>query len=161
MMADMSTDLVSVLVAEVGQHRVALLAETVDEVLPAALPVPLPGAPEVVEGLLDVRGEAVAVIDVRRRLDLTPRRMELTDCLVLLRRTGGRLALRVDHVLMLDEVERTDLRPDPSFPGAAYVAGTASHDGDLLVILDVTRFLTEGEARVLQAALAGHGPADG
>lgn len=157
----MSTDQVSVLVVEVASHRVAFLADAVDEVLPAALPVPLPGSPEVVEGLLDVRGEPVPVVDVARRFGLEPRPMELTDCLVLLRLEGQRMALRVDSAVVLSEIERTQLQPDPSFPGAAYVAGTASHAGDLLVVLDVTRFLTEPETRKLQAALTGHGSADG
>lgn len=160
-MGDMSSDLASVLVVEVDQHRVAFLAAAVDEVLPAALPVPLPGAPELVDGLLDVRGEAVPVVDVRRRFGLPPRPLELTDCLVLLRAEGRRLALRVDEAVTLADVERNDLTPDPSFPGAGYVAGTASHEGDLLVVLDVTRFLTEDEERVLQAALAGDGAGGG
>lgn len=160
-MGDMSSDLVSVLVVDAAQHRVAFLAAAVDEVLPAALPVPLPGAPDVVEGLLDVRGEAVPVLDVRRRFGLPPRPLELADCLVLLRTGGRRLALRVDEAVTLAEVDRTELTPDPSFPGAGYVAGTASHDGDLLVVLDVTRFLTEGEERVLEAALADDGHGDG
>jgi chemotaxis signal transduction protein len=70
MMGDMSSDLTSVLVVEVAQRRVAFLAAAVDEVLPAALPVPLPGAPDVVDGLLDVRGDTVPVVDVRRRFGL-------------------------------------------------------------------------------------------
>jgi chemotaxis signal transduction protein len=65
--------------------------------------------------------------------------------------------LRVDEAVTLAEVRQTELAPDPSFPGAAYVFGTAPHDGDLLVVLDVTRFLTEGETQLLQVALAGDG----
>jgi purine-binding chemotaxis protein CheW len=155
----MSSDRVSVLVVEVAHHRLALLADAVDEVQPAALPTPLPGAPEVVEGLLDVRGEAVPVVEVRRRLGLLARPPELTDCLVLLRTGRNRLALRVDEAVSLADVERDQLLPHPAFAGAAYVSGTAAHAGDLLVVLDVTQFLTEGETRLLQDALAG-GPDD-
>lgn len=152
-MHDMSSGLVSVLVLDVAQRRIAFLADVVDEIHPAALPTPLPGAPDVVEGVLDVRGEVVPVIDLRRRLGLPSRSVELTDCLVVMRASGRRLAVRVDEAVTLADVDRTELTLDSRLAGAAYTAATAAHDGGLLVVLDVTRFLTEGEADALQSAL--------
>lgn len=57
-----------VLVVSLAEIAHAIPLEHVREVLRAALPIPLPGAPAAVEGALDVRGTFVPVIDMRRRL---------------------------------------------------------------------------------------------
>lgn len=153
-MAAVSPPGVDVLIVEVAQQRLAFLMSAVDEVQPAALPTPLPGAPEIVEGLLDVRGDVIPVVEVRRRLGLPARLVELDDCLVLARAVGFRLALRVDDAVDVTSVPVDDLVPHPAFAGASYTTGSGVHDGDLLVVLDVARFLTEGETGELHAALA-------
>lgn len=150
----MSLPGVDVLIVAVAQQRLALLTSAVDEVQPAALPTPLPGAPDIVEGLLDVRGDVIPVVEVRRRFGLPPRPIALDDCLVLTRADGFRLALRVDEAVDVTTVRIDDLAPHRAFAGAAYTTGTGVHDGDLLVVLDVERFLTEGEIGALHAALA-------
>jgi purine-binding chemotaxis protein CheW len=144
---------VRVLLVEVAQQRVAQLMDVVDQVHLAALPTPLPGAPDVVEGLLDVRGEVLPVVELRRRFGLTSRPVQATDCLVVVQVDGQRLALRVDAVVTLTDLELEELATGPSFQGATYVAGTGLHEGDLLVVLDAARFLTEGEVLTLRAAL--------
>lgn len=160
-MPDVSSAAVDVLVVQVAGHRLALLAGAVDEVQLAALPTPLPGAPDIVEGVLDVRGDVVPVIEVRRRLGVASRPVALDDCLVMTRAAGRRLALRVDDAVTVAQVQRAALVADPRFVGAAYVDGTGTHEDGLLVILDVGRFLTEGETGELHAALAAATPGTG
>lgn len=143
-----------VLVVGVAEQKLGLAAAAVSEVLPAALPTPLPGAPDIVEGLIDLRGDVLPVLEVRRRLGLPSRALRLTDCLVVIAADSRRLALRVDEAVTLAEVECADLVPHPSFPGASFVVGTGTYDDDLLVVLDAARFLTVGETRSVESALA-------
>lgn len=153
-----SSAAVDVLVVQVARHRLALLASAVDEVQLAALPTPLPGAPDIVEGVLDVRGDVLPVVEVRRRLGMASRPVALDDCLVVTRANGRRLVLRVDDAVTVTQVQRAELVPDPRFVGAAYVDGTGTDDDGLLVLLDVGRFLTEGDTSELHAALAAATP---
>jgi len=53
------------LVAEIGALRFGLRLSDVREVVRAVAIDPLPGAPDIVEGLINVRGEVVPVLDVR------------------------------------------------------------------------------------------------
>lgn len=154
-MGPMASRTVDVLVVQVAGQRVAFRVSEVEQVVPAALPTSLPGAPAIVEGVLDVRGEALPVIELRRRLGLPSRAVELADCLVLATAAGRRVALRADAALELASVEPAELVPDAVLPGAAYVEGTAAYDGGLLVVLDLARFLSAEEDRDLRSALDG------
>jgi purine-binding chemotaxis protein CheW len=55
------------LIFEIGASRFGLPSADVREVLRAVTIVPLPGAPPIVEGLINVRGRIVPVLDIRRR----------------------------------------------------------------------------------------------
>ena len=58
----------SVLVARVGDRRLALPAAAVERILRMAEVTPLPGAPPGVAGVLNVQGSVLAVVDSRPRL---------------------------------------------------------------------------------------------
>lgn len=82
----------------VGEHLFGLDIEQVQEIL---LPPPLtrvPGAPPEVAGLLNLRGQIVPAIDLRRRLEL-PEATAPTDAPhVVLRGDDGAVSLRVDAI---------------------------------------------------------------
>src|SRR5437588_12158832 len=59
-----------VLVGRIGHQRFALPAGAVERILPMAALTPLAGAPPGVAGLLNLRGDVLAVIDPRPRLGL-------------------------------------------------------------------------------------------
>ncbi len=87
------------LVLRVNRQSVAISIEVVREILIAPVVTPLPGAPVHLRGLIDVRGEVMPVIDLRRRLG-TPSLAEETAALVQLLE-----ARQADHRKWIDELE--------------------------------------------------------
>lgn len=145
------------LVLAVAGHRCGLLAENVIEIHRAAAITPVPKAPAVVEGVIDVRGDVVPVVGLRRRLGLTPTPVQPSDVLVRVRLPGRVIALRADEVVDLVEVP-TDRRipVDDVLPDATHLDGVARLDDGLLLIHDVPAFLSSEEARTLDDALDDH-----
>lgn len=141
------------LVVEVAGHRCGLPLDAVVEIHPAVLLVPLPGAPEVVLGLVNRRGQALPVLDLRRRLGLPVRPTRLDDRLVVLRLPDRQLALQVDaalDVMTAPSVDETVMAHASRSGGAAVLT-----DG-LLVVLDLAAFLSSDEAVALDDALLQH-----
>lgn len=139
----------------VGGHRCGLPADVVDEVHRAVEVTAVPLAPEVVEGVVDLRGEVVPVIGLRRRLGLPPREVRPSDRLVFIRLPGRRVALRVDAVLDLVTVHPTQQTAGAGLlPDAGYLDGVVRLDDGLLLIHDVAAFLSSEEAASLDDALA-------
>jgi len=108
---------------------------------------PLPGAPAYVEGVVDLRGEVIPVINLHRRLGI-PDGAEQEDRRLMVLTLGERPAAvivdEVDQVLNLPA--EAVLPPDPSVqvPGQAYVTGIARDGaGGLVVMLDLADLLTQ------------------
>jgi purine-binding chemotaxis protein CheW len=133
----------------------ALRLASVHRVLRMVEVTPLPHAPEVVVGVINVGGEIVPALDVRRRFRLRPYEPSLDSHLILARTANRTVSLPVDSVVGL--VERSDseiTEADVIVPGTAYVEGVAKLDDGLLFIHDLDRFLSLEEERQLADLLS-------
>lgn len=167
---------IDILIFALGARRGGLLAAQVIEVLRAATVLPLPGAPAVVEGVLDVRGEVVPVIDPRPRLGLPSSPLRPSDRLVLAQAGRRRVAVRVEQVLELRQVpadavtEATRLTttvphvvgvarlPPAATPAMEGGAAQGIDEGSLVLLHDLEAFLSRAEDEALEAALRATEP---
>jgi purine-binding chemotaxis protein CheW len=143
-----------VLVFEIADRRLALPAATLREVVRAVAIAALPKAPAIVEGVINLRGTLVPVLDLRRRFELSPLPLA-PDQHFIITQSGPRLvALRVDRALDVVAVDENAIATAASVaPGAEHVAGIVRLPDGLLVIHDLERFLSGDEARQLDAAV--------
>src|SRR5688572_2599366 len=102
------TDALTVVRFELDGRAFGMLAQDVREILRAATVAPLPGAPSVVMGTLNVRGAVVPVYDIRSRFSLSSRPVRADDHLVLAD-AGRPVVIAVDRVDGLAEVTEADL----------------------------------------------------
>lgn len=114
---------------------------------PAITSVPL--APQVVRGLMNLRGQIVPSIDLRERLGLSTDRERLTMCVVLAS-DDGPVSLLVDQIGDVVEIGEEAFEPTPATvqgETGKIVAGVYKLENRLLLVLDVERALTfEAEA---------------
>jgi purine-binding chemotaxis protein CheW len=145
----------TVLVCRAGTHRVALPVPAVVEVHRAAAVTPLPGAPDAVIGVVDLRGSLVAVLDLRRRLGLDAPEPRPGDVLVAVRVHDRPLLLLTDAAADVTSLSPEQLQTaDEVLPGARYVRDVARTADGPLVIHDLERFLSTDELLDLDRALA-------
>ncbi|MGA2571383.1 MAG: chemotaxis protein CheW [Terracidiphilus sp.] len=71
---------------------------SVQEVLRFQHMTPVPRAPQGIEGLINLRGQIVTALDMRRRLNLPVRKENETPMNVVIRRTDGAVSLLVDEI---------------------------------------------------------------
>jgi purine-binding chemotaxis protein CheW len=143
-----------VLVFEVGGQRYALPTADVRELVRAVAITPLPGAPAVIEGVVDVRGCVLAVLDVRARFRLPPKALDPSDHFIVASAGPRGVILRVDRATHLALVDEASVQlPETLGPGAAYLAGVARLEDGLVLIHDLTTFLSAAEAASLDEAL--------
>lgn len=141
-------------------QRYALRLSAVERVVRMVRITPLPEAPTVVPGVIDVAGRIIAVFDVRRRFSLPAREAGLDDRLLIARTARRTVALIADAVTgVRDCPERDIVAAGGVVPGAGQIAGIATLEGDpaqggLVLIHDLDRFLDLDEERSLDQALA-------
>lgn len=144
-----------------GVHY-AIATAQVREVVRAVTIVPLPGVPPIVQGVINVRGRLVPVLDVRARFRLTRRPVAHTDHLILAEAGARLVAVPADRALALAHLDPSavdDARAAVS--GAEYISGVAKLPDGLVLIHDLNTFLRDAEADALDAAVAGLTPAQG
>ena len=149
-----SGELRLVLVFELAGESYGVDAQRVQEIVRAVAPSRLPAAPRVVLGVFNLRGTAVALIDLRARFGLASSPLVASDVFVVLRGTARPLALRADAVREITKIDPSTFVPmQATSPRAAYAEGTALTRDGLLVICDVEHFLDEAERLTLEASL--------
>lgn len=112
----------------------------------------LADAPAIIEGIFDLRGEIVPVLDLRKRFRFAAKPLSPDEHFLVVA-TGERTrAFRADRVVEIVEVpEELD-----ETPASDRVAGVARTGDGLAVVLDLAAFLDEAESASLEAALDAH-----
>jgi purine-binding chemotaxis protein CheW len=149
----------SLVAVSLNEQHYALHLPCVERVVRAAEITPLPGAPSIVAGVIDVAGSVIPVIDLRKRLGLLEREIVLSDQLVIARTTTRTVALIVDAVTEVMDCSQAQISSaDAVLPGLRHVSGVASLPTGLLLIQDLERLLSLDEERALDAAISGGSP---
>lgn len=116
----------------------------VQEVLRCQEMTPVPLAPAVIEGLINLRGQIVTAVDMRRRLGLPPRTAGQTAMNVVVRTEEGAVSLLVDEIGDVVDVDATSFERPPENLDSAIrdlVRGIHKLKDRLLLVLDTGQTL--------------------
>ena len=136
-------------------QQYALRLGVVDKVIRAVEISPLPQAPEIVQGVINVRGRIMPVINVRQRFHLPERELALSDQFIIAHTARRPVCLVADSIVAVSEYpEQSMAGPESILPGMEYVEGVVKLDNGLLLIHDLDSFLSLDEEVCLTQALA-------
>ncbi|MES2366964.1 MAG: chemotaxis protein CheW [Pseudomonadota bacterium] len=143
------------LVFALGDQSCALYLQVVDRVVRAVEITPLPKAPDIVLGVVNVQGCVIPVINVRKRFGLSERDITLTDQLVITHTARRPVALVVDTVTSVVEcIARQLVVAEGILPGLEYVQGVAKLKDGLILIYNLEQFLSLEEDVFLDQAMS-------
>ncbi len=126
----------------------------VQEIIRSAKVTAVPNSPEFVEGVINLRGNIIPVVDLRKRLYLYNEGSESKRSWILILnisdRVVGFIVDQVTHVIKLPE---TSVQPPPDIVisglESQYIQGVCEMDNNLLVILNFSRVLFSDEYNML------------
>ncbi|MES2692286.1 MAG: chemotaxis protein CheW [Verrucomicrobiota bacterium] len=146
----------SLVVFRLDDQRYAIGLTAVERVLRMVEISPFPKAPEIVSGAIDLHGELLPVLNIRRRFRLLERAPTVRDLLVIARTRRRRVALIVDEVEGVFETPASErVAADTVAPGLEYLRGvTRLEPHGLVFIHDLETFLSLDEEKALEAAEA-------
>ena len=140
---------------DLDERRYAIRLAAVRRVIRAAAVTPLPGAPAIVTGIVDVAGEVIPVVSLRRRLGLVDRETDPADHWIIARTAMRTLGIEVDSVREVLEVAASDVCPPENvLPGLDPLEGIATLPDGMILIQDLATFLSLEEDRTLGTSLA-------
>lgn len=128
----------------VGDGSYALPLEEVSQIARHEQPIEVPSAPAFVEGVINLAGEVVPVVHLRKRFGLPPGAAGRRSRVIVTEREGRRYALLVDAVREIVELDEANVSTEATSVfglKAEFVVGIAKVRDSLLVLLDVFRIL--------------------
>ncbi|NPV26096.1 MAG: chemotaxis protein CheW [Firmicutes bacterium] len=115
-------------------------------------PTKLPKVPSFVEGVINLRGKVIPVIDLKKRFDLEIGEYTDDTRIIVVEIDGHTVGIIVDEVTEVLRLATSQIEPPPSIIGgiaADYLKGVGKIGERLLVLLDLHKILTESEKKDL------------
>ncbi len=120
-----------------------ILLDKVGEIVEAVRVTPVPLAPEYIEGVMNLRGDPVSIIDLKRKIGFKGR-AESND-IILCYIKDSVVGLRVDQILTIHKFSSDALREvSPSLEEdieSKYIKGIVQIEEDRYIIIDVERLI--------------------
>jgi purine-binding chemotaxis protein CheW len=120
----------------------------IQEVLRYTEIAPVPGAPNYVLGIINLRGNVVTVIDTRKRFGLPD--SEVTDHtrIVVLEIEGQVIGILVDSVAEVVYLKQSEIETAPNVgndESARFIQGVCNKNGELIILVEFEKMLSEEE----------------
>jgi len=120
----------------------------VQEVLRMTEIAPVPGAPDYVLGIINLRGNVVTVIDTRLRFGLPEREPDDDTRIVIIEADNNVVGILVDSVAEVADLRASEIETAPNVgndESAKYIQGVCSRGDELLILVDVNKLLSDEE----------------
>jgi purine-binding chemotaxis protein CheW len=135
-----------------GQEKYGVESCYVREVCPLNELTPLPGTPPFVLGIVNVRGQVLSVIDIRKLFDLPQKGVGDLDRIIVLQHGGMELGILGNSIIGVVQVPTDELQPSlPTLTGlrGEYLKGVTP---DRMAVLDAARLLSDENIIVREEA---------
>ncbi|MCG7489534.1 chemotaxis protein CheW [Vibrio sp. Of14-4] len=120
----------------------------VREVLRYTEIAPVPGAPDYVLGIINLRGNVVTVIDTRSRFGLMQGEITDNTRIIVIESEHQVIGILVDSVAEVVYLKSSEIDTTPSVgtdESAKFIQGVSNRDGKLLILVDLNKLLTDEE----------------
>jgi len=141
----------------IDDRKFGLGLSCIERILRIVEITPLPGAPEIVTGVINIQGQVVPVYNIRRRFSLPERETSLNDQLIVANASKRKVAIVADRVSGMVECPRQEIVSAADvLPGMDYVEGIIKQADGLIIIHDLDKFLSPAEKKNLTMVIKGH-----
>ncbi|HWP47219.1 MAG TPA: chemotaxis protein CheW [Candidatus Limnocylindrales bacterium] len=126
----------SLVVFILDEQRYALDLSMVERVVRVVEVIPLPKTSEFILGVINLQGQIIPVVNVRKWLCLPEREVNLSDQLIIIHPSSQRIALMVDTVRgVIENPEQEVITTEEILPGMEYVKGMVKLEDGMAIIL--------------------------
>ncbi|MFV8571370.1 chemotaxis protein CheW [Marinobacter sp. SBS5] len=120
----------------------------IQEVLRYTEIAPVPGAPDYVLGIINLRGNVVTVIDTRRRFGLMDADVTEATRIVVMESENQVMGVLVDSVAEVIYLKASEIETAPNVgneESAKFIQGVCNKNGELIILVEFEKMLTDNE----------------
>jgi purine-binding chemotaxis protein CheW len=143
-------------VFSIGNEFYGVDVDAVESIIKMQEITRLPHAPEFVEGITNLRGAVVPILDLRKRFGLEAVEATRDTRIMIVNMNSTNVGMVVDSVTQVVRISAESIDPPPQMAmtvNSAFIKGIAKLDEMLIILLDLKKVLTVDEYERLSAAL--------
>lgn len=136
---------------QVGRETYGVPITSLHEIVRVPEITAVPDAPDYMEGVINLRGKIVSVIDLRKRFGETRIKTSRRNRILVVEQNGRLSGLIVDAASEVIKIPASDIEPSPAVfqeGGLNCVTGLGKYQGRLIVLLDTAKLLEQSGMRV-------------
>jgi len=140
-------------VFSIGKEHYGVSIDAVQEIVQVPELTIVPDAPVVLEGVINLRGKVVPVIDLRKRLRLMGSSTTTAKRILVTENNGSMVGLLVDTVSEVCKVLPDAVEAPPEMIlaiGIAYITGVVKSADRLIILLDLKKILSINDMRSIE-----------
>jgi purine-binding chemotaxis protein CheW len=114
----------------------------------------IPNAPPFVEGVINLRGKIIPIVDLRKRLGFTGKPYDKSTRIIVVELDGLILGFIVDSVSEVLRISESTVEPPPSIIGGIesdYIEGVGKLDNRLLILLELSKVFAYKDRREMES----------
>ena len=139
---DVNDEVLQWVTYRLGEETYGINVMQVQEVLRYTEIAPVPGAPDYVLGIINLRGNVVTVIDTRSRFGLPPTETTDNTRIVIIESDEQVVGILVDSVAEVVYLKTSEIDSAPNVgteESAKFIQGVSNRDGELLILVDLNK----------------------
>ncbi|MEC7643640.1 MULTISPECIES: chemotaxis protein CheW [unclassified Idiomarina] len=146
--ADSNDEVLQWVTFQLEEETYGINVMQVQEVLRYSEIAPVPGAPDYVLGIINLRGNVVTVIDTRLRFGLPENEITDNTRIVIIESDKQVIGILVDSVAEVVYLKKSEIDSAPNVgteESARFIQGVSNREGELLILVDLDKMLTDEE----------------
>jgi purine-binding chemotaxis protein CheW len=143
---------VQLVIFKLANEDYGLLISKVQEINRMVTVTRLPQTPDFMEGIINLRGRVIPVVDLRKRFGFIPREHQMDTRIMVVDISGQTVGLVVDAVNEVVKVSGDCIEPAPQsfIMNAQFVQGIVKLADRLVILLDIDCILTSQESVMIK-----------
>ncbi|MEJ6951511.1 chemotaxis protein CheW [Natronospora cellulosivora (SeqCode)] len=125
----------------------------IKQIIPSEESIPIPNSPEFIEGVINLRGEIIPIVDMKRKLKFDISNNEKNDeKIIIVELDKNNVGMRVDSVSEMTRLYTDEISEAPNIVKGInkdYLMGLGKFKNSLLILLDLGRILSDEEVSIL------------
>ena len=156
-MAEQGDGVRQLVVFELANEVYGINIGTVREIIRMQTVTYVPDSPDFVEGVINLRGRVIPVVDLRKRFSLPVTEATNESRVLVVDISGDDIGVIVDAVTEVQRISEDSIEPTTTLvttENSYYIEGIAKVDDQLLILLDLDRALDSTDVQAVVAAAA-------
>jgi len=148
-----STELLQLVSFKIASEEFGVDILNVQEINKMSTITKVPNSPEFVEGVINLRGRVIPVVNLRVKMSMPNREYDKDTRIIVVDLSGKTVGFLVDSVSEVLRIPRNIIEPPPSMVAGInsnYITAVGKLEDRLLILLDLDRVLLEDEKTALE-----------